>query len=107
MTAKSSIFQQLILSKDSPILNHWMNPPVDPTMKVYFFNYSNIEQYLEGEDEKIRLDEMGPYIYKQKINKFDVKFQDNFVTYRVSICSKSLGISMNNPNISGQRQSLL
>ena len=42
------IKSQLILKKDSDIVKSWKNPPVRPQLKVYFFNVSNPEEFLNG-----------------------------------------------------------
>lgn len=63
----------------------WINPPVNNLLKVHIFNYTNIDSFLAGEDDKIRLEDLGPYTYEQIATKANVKFNDNFtVTFNVS-----------------------
>lgn len=41
----------------------WRKPPVDLYLKVYLFNITNAEAFLNGE-EKLHVQEVGPYVYK-------------------------------------------
>ena len=42
------IKSQLILKQDSNIVKSWKKPPVKPQLKVYFFNVSNPDEFLNG-----------------------------------------------------------
>jgi scavenger receptor class B protein 1 len=42
----------------------WRLPPVDLYLKVYLFNITNHEEYISGQDTKLKLEQIGPYIYK-------------------------------------------
>ena len=54
----------------------WANPPVNPVMKIYFFNLTNQEAFLSGR-EKPRVEKIGPYVYTETIKKVDVSFDDD------------------------------
>lgn len=46
----------------------WRKPPVHPVLKVYVYNVTNADEFLEvlapGEERvKPVLDELGPYVY--------------------------------------------
>jgi hypothetical protein len=61
----------------------WKEPPVEPHMKVYIYNVTNADEFLNN-GEKPTLQELGPYVYKQHWEKVDIKFNDNAtVTYKV------------------------
>lgn len=58
-----SLFQKIILSDGGEIFEIWREPPVELYLRVYLFNVTNREAFLEGR-EKIRLQEVGPYVYR-------------------------------------------
>lgn len=41
----------------------WSKPPVTPTMRVYVYNVTNADEFLNNGSKPI-LDELGPYVYK-------------------------------------------
>lgn len=74
----------LVLTENSSAADMWINPPVNNLLKVHVFNYTNIDSFLAGEDDRIRLEDLGPYTYEQLATKANVKFNDNFtVTFNV------------------------
>lgn len=42
----------------------WRAPPVDLYLKVYLFNVTNHEAYMNREESKLKFEQIGPYIYK-------------------------------------------
>lgn len=77
----------MILKNNSDFLEWWLRPPVDPIIKVYVFNYTNIDEYLNGSDAKIKVQEVGPYAYREHIEKVNVRFDDDLITFNVSFYS--------------------
>lgn len=78
--------QNLILSNGSQAIKLWQEPPVDPYLRIHIFNYTNTERWLKGEDEKLHVEDVGPYVYKEKFEKVDLQFNDNFtISYKVII----------------------
>jgi scavenger receptor class B, member 1 len=76
--------QRVILKNNSDILEWWLHPPVDPIVKVYIFNYTNIDSFLNGSDAKIKLQQVGPYTYRERIDKVNVRFDGDNITFHVS-----------------------
>lgn len=60
----------------------WMN--LRKQVNVYVFNYTNVENFLNGTDSKIRVEEVGPYVYKDLASKSDLRDFGEFVTFKVS-----------------------
>ncbi|KAF4526305.1 hypothetical protein B566_EDAN014886 [Ephemera danica] len=58
-----SCLQVLTMSDGSFIFKLWQKPPVPVYLKVYIFNVTNPAEFLAGH-EKLRLQEVGPYIYR-------------------------------------------
>lgn len=53
----------MILSNDGELLKLWMTPNVNLIVSLYIFNITNKEGFLNG-NEKLKLQEVGPYVYK-------------------------------------------
>ncbi|XP_043477908.1 scavenger receptor class B member 1-like isoform X1 [Leptopilina heterotoma] len=59
------------------IFELWRSPPVDLYLKVYLFNFTNHREFMSGEDKKMKLQEVGPYVYKELLEHGNVTFNDN------------------------------
>lgn len=46
----------------------WKTPEPAVYLKVYIFNITNREDFLSGRDEKLRFQEVGPYVYRCVMN---------------------------------------
>ncbi|XP_004527492.1 lysosome membrane protein 2 isoform X1 [Ceratitis capitata] len=80
-----TMLSQLVLKNNSEIAKNWMdpNPKYDTLLKVHIFNYTNIDKYLNGIDEKLKVEDVGPLTYKEHTTKVNVVFNNNFtVTFR-------------------------
>lgn len=40
----------------------WSKPPVEPRIKIYVYNVTNADEFLNNGSKPI-LDELGPYVY--------------------------------------------
>lgn len=65
------------------MLEYWTKPPIDPIIKIYVFNYTNIQDVLNGVDKRIKLKEVGPYVYRERIEKIGVNFEGHSITFNV------------------------
>lgn len=72
------------MRNNSMMLSWWLNPPVDPIIKVYIFNYTNIDSFLNGTDEKIKLEEIGPYTFREHVQKIRLEYHDDSISFYVS-----------------------
>lgn len=67
-----------------------MKSPIQPLLKVHVFNYTNIEDFLSGRDSKIKLQDVGPYVYKQFGQRVNLEFyEDHKITFNVSFSKKT------------------
>lgn len=66
------------------MLSWWLKPPVDPIVKVHIFNYTNIESFLNGSDEKIKIKELGPYAFREAVEKVKLEFHEDSISFYVS-----------------------
>ncbi|XP_037041969.1 scavenger receptor class B member 1 isoform X2 [Bradysia coprophila] len=67
---------KLIFGDDGEIFNLWQNPPVDLYIKIYLFNITNAEEFMRG-DEKMKVEEIGPYVYREMLLHDEVVFNTN------------------------------
>ena len=49
------------------MLSAWLNPPIEPLMKVYVFNITNPQEVLEGVGPDTQ--ELGPYVYRSSLER--------------------------------------
>lgn len=54
----------MVLKNNSMSHTLWKNPPVQPLMKVHIFNYTNIKEYMSGNETKLKVTDIGPYTYR-------------------------------------------
>jgi scavenger receptor class B, member 1 len=59
---------QIILHKGSDSFEWWSKPTTESTLKVYIFNVTNVEEFVQ-EGKKPKLKELGPYVYKMKVER--------------------------------------
>ncbi|XP_034947264.1 scavenger receptor class B member 1 [Chelonus insularis] len=76
------ILRQLRLWNGSLSFQYWQKPGVVRLTKVYIFNVTNAENFLNY-NEKPKLQEVGPFVYKEDMEKVNIVFHDNgTVSYR-------------------------
>ncbi|XP_049883784.1 scavenger receptor class B member 1 [Pectinophora gossypiella] len=76
------IFRELKIWNGSLSYSYWQKPGVTRLTKVYIFNVTNPQGFLEN-GEKPKLVEVGPFVYREDMEKVNIKFHDNdTVTYQ-------------------------
>ncbi|XP_034478600.1 lysosome membrane protein 2 [Drosophila innubila] len=81
----NTMLQKLVLANNSETAKSWMNPETDydTVLKAHIFNYTNIEEYLDGRADKMHVVDLGPITYQEHTVKDEVSFNDNYtVTFR-------------------------
>ncbi len=75
--------QQKPLSPDGSLTEQWMDPPVEVTSLFYLFNITNPTEVI-ALGHKPFVKEMGPYGFREKVFKADVRFDavNSWVRYR-------------------------
>lgn len=51
------------LSENGKLFENWREPNVDMFLRVYAFNITNANAFLQGK-EKLKVQEVGPYVYE-------------------------------------------
>uniref|UniRef100_A0A8D8LWG0 Lysosome membrane protein 2 n=2 Tax=Cacopsylla melanoneura TaxID=428564 RepID=A0A8D8LWG0_9HEMI len=79
----TQLFKFLIIKNDSYLFDSWIKPPVSPLVCIYAFNYTNTDHVLKGYTDKLIVNEVGPYCYRESTQKMQVQFYPNgTVSYR-------------------------
>jgi hypothetical protein len=60
----SMITNQLVIINDTKVFEMWSRPPVHPLHYIYLFNYTNIEDFEAERADKLKVEEIGPYVYR-------------------------------------------
>lgn len=84
----TNVFQNAILSNlelrnGTPAFLLWQRPPVDLLLRVYIFNYTNLEELESGNASKLRVEQVGPFVYRERLSRVNAQLHDNgTVTYQ-------------------------
>lgn len=80
-----SVPQNLAYAKNSTALKYFIKPPLDPLLRVHIFNYTNADRFMSGLDDKLIVEDIGPFTYVEKLEKVNVTYNNNdTISYRVS-----------------------
>lgn len=61
---KESQFLLPVSISGLPAFDWWFDPPEEVLLKAYLFNITNSEEFMNGTDSKLKVDEVGPIIYR-------------------------------------------
>ncbi|XP_076256603.1 scavenger receptor class B member 1-like isoform X2 [Rhynchophorus ferrugineus] len=68
---------KLVFGPGGEIYSLWQRPPVELYLKVYLWNITNKDEYMNGIDKKLKFQEVGPYVYREHMSHENVTFNDN------------------------------
>ncbi|XP_050311695.1 lysosome membrane protein 2-like isoform X2 [Anthonomus grandis grandis] len=69
----------------TPPYSFWADSPDNIIAKVYIFNITNSERFLDGRDDYIQLQEIGPITYREKFTHSNIVFNENStLTYTIT-----------------------
>lgn len=54
--------QEIVLVEGSRVFDSWKTPPPPVYMEFFFFNVTNVKEFLEG--TKPEVEQVGPYTYR-------------------------------------------
>uniref|UniRef100_A0A146KWQ3 Scavenger receptor class B member 1 n=1 Tax=Lygus hesperus TaxID=30085 RepID=A0A146KWQ3_LYGHE len=69
--------ERLRMVKGLPAYDWWRVPPDEVMLRVYAFNYTNTEEFMNGQADKLKVQELGPYIFMEKLYHENPVFHDN------------------------------
>ncbi|KAI5640441.1 CD36 family domain-containing protein [Phthorimaea operculella] len=62
-TINDVILSNMVIRNNSLAYSIWRRPNVQPLMKVHIFNYTNWEAVRDGYEDKLKVEDVGPYVY--------------------------------------------
>lgn len=65
------------MSSIMPSYNMWAKPTPEIRLTLYIFTAENAEAFLNGTEEKLRLKEFGPIIYREHLEHTDIVHHPN------------------------------
>ena len=61
----------------------WQRPAVRAVYRIRVFNYTNVKDFEAGLARKLRVQEVGPYIYRETLSRVNLEIEKNdTVTYQ-------------------------
>ncbi|CAO1346533.1 unnamed protein product [Diamesa serratosioi] len=63
----------------------WLNPKPEVLLNVYIFNITNSAEFIKGTDKVLKLQEVGPIVYQEKLLHKDIEFhkENSTMSYTV------------------------
>uniref|UniRef100_A0A8C0RQD3 Scavenger receptor class B member 2 n=2 Tax=Canis lupus familiaris TaxID=9615 RepID=A0A8C0RQD3_CANLF len=98
-----TIEKNIVLRNGSETFDSWKKPPLPVYAQFYFFNVTNPEEILRGEIP--RLEEVGPYTYRELRDKADIQFGDNGTT--ISAVSNKAYVFERNQSVGDPKTDLI
>ncbi|KAF9797566.1 hypothetical protein SFRURICE_007343 [Spodoptera frugiperda] len=77
LVVSGAVMVMMILSPDSMSFSIWRETPIPMFLEIFFFNISNVNEILSGTAEKIKVVEMGPYVFQESHTKVNLTWNDN------------------------------
>lgn len=71
------LHERLRMVRGLPPFEWWKNPPDEVLLRAYVFNITNSKEFMNGESEKLHVQEVGPIIYREKLHQTNIKFHEN------------------------------
>jgi len=71
------LLSQMELRNGTTSFDWWLQRPFSMMYKIRVFNYTNVDKFESGEDERLRVQELGPYIYAETLNRVNVVMHGN------------------------------
>ena len=63
----------------------WLDPKPEVLLNVYIFNITNSAEFMNGTDKVLKLQEVGPIVYQEKLLHKDIEFhkENSTMSYTV------------------------
>ncbi|PZC71095.1 protein croquemort [Helicoverpa armigera] len=69
--------KMMTLSPDSMSFSIWRETPIPMYLEIFFFNISNVDEIVAGTATKVRVEEMGPYVFEESHVKVNLTWNDH------------------------------
>lgn len=71
------VLSQMELSNGTRTFDWWQHPPIKLEYRIRIFNYTNVNEFEAGTARKLRVQELGPYVYRETKNRVNVMMHKN------------------------------
>ncbi|KAL0129141.1 hypothetical protein PUN28_004081 [Cardiocondyla obscurior] len=71
------VTSQMELRNGTNTFDLWQRPVTRMKYKIYIFNYTNVDEFEAGTASKLRVQELGPYVYRETLTRNNVVLYDN------------------------------
>lgn len=71
------LWEKLNMRPGLPPYDWWADPPDEVKLRVYAFNITNHDRFMQGLDPKLNVEEIGPIVYLEKLVHTGIKFNEN------------------------------
>lgn len=71
------LVERLKMEPGYPPFEQWVQPSPEVRLSVYIFSVANPDAFINGTDDKLRLIEIGPIIYREYLHHQNIVFHDN------------------------------
>lgn len=61
------------MREGSFIYNMWANPTYELFTEIWIYNYTNTKEFLDGTDKVMKLNEVGPFVYREMRTNDDMR----------------------------------
>lgn len=79
---QDTIISHLQLRNGTLSFAWWQRPMVRAVYRIHIFNYTNIEEFESGKEKKLRVNETGPFIYRETLLRINPEIKKDTVTYQ-------------------------
>lgn len=71
------LVERLKMQPGLPPFEQWVIPQPEVRLRVFIFEATNSNAFLNGTDAKLQLKEIGPIVYREHLHHKDVVFHEN------------------------------
>lgn len=71
------LIERLKMQPGLPPYEQWVIPQPEVRLSVYIFSVENAYTFLNGTDDKLRLNEIGPIVYREHLHHKNIEFHGN------------------------------
>lgn len=76
-TFSDYVLSQMKVLNGSRSFDWFQHPPIKLQYRIRIFNYTNVEEFEAGTASKLRVEELGPYVYRETKNRVNVVMHEN------------------------------
>ncbi|KPJ06853.1 Protein croquemort [Papilio machaon] len=69
--------KMMMLTETSTSFSIWREVPIPMYLECYMFNITNVDEILAGKNVTLKVEQLGPYVYREHHTKEDITWNDN------------------------------